>query len=168
MHQISNTYLLLKGINNFRKSKKLSQLDLVTEFLTLKESIYDEDLEKKHTEFASPKETSYCLFEKKTDTNIKNGEEKSYERTTRIDKSDKVSCIVQQLVDSGGSYLRHRKHVKNIATIFPKIRERERQKGRYIEIEFSENIAIKTKSEVQEAHFSGMQYALHCTIVQPW
>ena len=168
MHQISNTYLLLKGINNFRKSKKLSQLDLVTEFLTLKESIYDEDLEKKHTEFASPKETSYCLFEKKTETYIKNGEEKSYERTTRIDKSDKVSCIVQQLVDSGGSYLRHRKHVKNIATIFPKIRERERQKGRYIEIEFSENIAIKTKSEVQEAHFSGMQYALHCTIVQPW
>ena len=105
---------------------------------------------------------------KKLETYIKNGEEKSYERTTRIDKSDKVSCIVQQLVDSGGSYLRHRKHVKNIATIFPKIRERERQKGRYIEIDFSENIAIKTKSEVQEAHFSGMQYALHCTIVQPW
>ena len=124
-------------------------------------------LKKKHPEFALPKET-YCLFEKKTETYIKNGEEKSYERTTRIDKSDKVSCIVQQLVDSGGSYLRHRKHVKNIATIFPKIRERERQKGRYIEIEFSENIAIKTKSEVQEAHFSGMQYALHCTIVQPW
>ena len=84
-------------------------------------------LKKKHPEFALPKET-YCLFEKKTETYIKNGEEKSYERTTRIDKSDKVSCIVQQLVDSGGSYLRHRKHVKNIATIFPKIRERERDK----------------------------------------
>ena len=164
MHQISNTYLLLKGINNFRKSKKLSQLDLVTEFLTLKESIYDEDLEKKHTEFASPKETSYCLFEKKTETYIKNGEEKSYERTIRIDRSDKVSYIVQQLVDSGDSYLRHRKHVENIATVLPKIRER--HKGRYIEIEFSGNIAIKTKSEVQEAHFSGKQYALHCTIVQ--
>ena len=34
-------------------------------------------------------------------------------------------------------------------------------------MDFSENIAIKTKSEVQEAHFSGKQYALHCNIVQP-
>ena len=52
--------------------------------------------------------------------------EKSYDtRTTRIDKSDKVSCIVQQLVDSGDSYLRHRKHVENIATVLPKIREKD-------------------------------------------
>ena len=41
-----NTYLLLKGINNSRKSKKSNQLDSVTEFLTLKESMYDEDYEK--------------------------------------------------------------------------------------------------------------------------
>ena len=67
----------------------------------------DEDLEKKHLKFTSPKETSYCLFEKKTEIYIKNGEDKSYEQTTRIDKSWKVSCIVQQLVDSGDSYLRH-------------------------------------------------------------
>ena len=52
--------------------------------------------------------------------------EKSYDtRTTRIDKSDKVSCIVQQLVDSGDSYLRYRKHVENIATVLPKIREKD-------------------------------------------
>ena len=111
----------------------------------LKESMSDEDLEKRHPEFASLNETSYCLFEKKLETYIKNGEEKSYERTTRIDKSDKVSCIVQQLVDSGDRYLRHRKHVENIATVLPKIRER--HKGRYTEMDFSENIAIKTKSE---------------------
>ena len=34
-------------------------------------------------------------------------------------------------------------------------------------MDFSENIARKTKSEVQEAHFSGKQYTLHCAIVQP-
>ena len=34
-------------------------------------------------------------------------------------------------------------------------------------MDFSENIAIKTKSEVQEVHFSGKQYAFHCNIVQP-
>ena len=59
-----NTHLLLKGIDNFRKSNKLNQLDSVTEFLTLKESMSDEDLEKKHPEFASPKETSLSVREK--------------------------------------------------------------------------------------------------------
>ena len=34
-------------------------------------------------------------------------------------------------------------------------------------MDFSENIAIKTKSEVQEALFWGKEYALHCAIVQP-
>ena len=34
-------------------------------------------------------------------------------------------------------------------------------------MDFSENIAIKTKSEILEAHFWGKQYAFHCTIVQP-
>ena len=66
----------------------------------------DQNLEKNHPELTSPKETSYCLFDRKTETYIKNGEEKSYERTTRIDKSGEVSCFVQKLVNSGDSYLR--------------------------------------------------------------
>ena len=33
--------------------------------------------------------------------------------------------------------------------------------------DFFENITLKTKSEVQEAHFSGKQYALDCSIVEP-
>ena len=32
---------------------------------------------------------------------------------------------------------------------------------------FLENIVLKTKQEVQEVHFSGKQYALHCSTVQP-
>ena len=71
-----------------------------------------------------------------------------------------MSCMVQQLVDSGDSYSIHRKHVENIATVLPKIRER--HKERYIEMDFSENIATKTKSEVQEAHFFGK--AIHLTL----
>ena len=51
-----NTHLLLKGINNFRKSKKLNQLDSVTEFLTLTESMSDKDLEKKHPFILSVRE----------------------------------------------------------------------------------------------------------------
>ena len=68
-------------------------------------------------------------------------------------------------MESGPSYLRLRQHVEYINKVIPKIRER--HEGRYIEINFSENIALKTKSEVQEAHFSGKQYALHCSIVEP-
>ena len=40
LHQLSKYSLLLKGIN------KINQLDSVTEFLTLKESMPDADLEK--------------------------------------------------------------------------------------------------------------------------
>ena len=81
----------------------------------------------------------------------------------RIDKSDKVNDIVQQLVDSGDSYLRHWKHADS--TVLPKIKER--LAGKYIEMDFSENIALNTKNKVQEVYFSGKQHVLHCTIVQP-
>ena len=57
-----NTYLLSKEIYNFRKSKKLNQLDSVTEFLALKGSISDEDLDKKHPELASPKEIYSIIY----------------------------------------------------------------------------------------------------------
>ena len=160
-----NAHLFLKGINNFRKTKCLKQLNSVTEFLYLKSSMSSEDLAKLHPEFSSPKETSYYIFGMKTETYVKNGIEKSYERTTRLDKKDKVSDIVEQLIKLGPPYLKHRQHVANVNTVIPKIRER--HEGKYIELDFSENIALKTKSEVQEAHFSGKQYALHCSIVEP-
>ena len=34
-------------------------------------------------------------------------------------------------------------------------------------MDFSENIAMKPKFEVQDAHFSGKQYSLHCSVVEP-
>ena len=34
-------------------------------------------------------------------------------------------------------------------------------------MDFSENLAMKPKFEVQDAHFSGKQYSLHCSIVEP-
>ena len=95
-----NAHLLLKGVNDFRKAKSLMQLNSVTEFLQLKNSMSTEDLEKRHPEFSSPKETSYYVFGKKTETSIKNGVEKSYERTTHLDKTHKVCEIVEQLGES--------------------------------------------------------------------
>ena len=83
----------------------------------------------------------------------------------RVDKTDKVITIAEQLINLGANYLRHWRHVDNISAVLPKIKEQ--HSGRYIETDFSENIALKTNQEVQEAHFSGKQYALHCSIVQP-
>ena len=50
-----------------------------------------------------------------------------------------------------------------IKSKLPKIRES--FPGKYLEMDFSQNIALKTKNEVQTAHFSGKQQSLHCSIV---
>ena len=42
---------------------------------------------------------------------------------------------------------------------------RESFTGKYIEIHSSQKIALKTKDEVQNAHFSGKQQSLYCSIV---
>ena len=39
--------------------------------------------------------------------------------------------------------------------------------GMYIELDFSQNLALRPKDEVQSAHFSGKQFTLHCSIVDP-
>ena len=44
----------------------------------------------------------------------------------------------------------------NIAAILPMIRES--FSGKYIELDFSENLVLKPKHEVQNAPFSGKQY----------
>ena len=53
----------------------------------------------------------------------------------------------------------------NIAAVL--IVTRESFSGKHIEVEFSENFALKLKHDVQDAHFSGKQYSLHCSIVEP-
>ena len=73
--------------------------------------------------------------------------------------------IAQKPISIKDSYLRHSSHVDNINKVFPIFKEP--FQGTYNEFDFSENIAIKPKFEVQEAHFSGKQYTLHCSIVGP-
>ena len=88
---------------------------------------------------------------------FKNGIEKSCERVPRIDKKMEVKEVAKTLIEQGGSYLRRRSHVANIKNTLPLIRES--FNGKYIEMDFSENIAMKPKFEVQDAHFSGKQYS---------
>ena len=40
--------------------------------------------------------------------------------------------------------------------------------GKFIELDFLQNLAIRPKLEVQSAHFSNKQYTLHCTIAKPF
>ena len=61
--------------------------------------------------------------------------------------------------------MKHRSHVENINEVFPIVKES--FQGTYIELDFSENIAIKLKFQVQEPHFFGKQHTLHCSIVGP-
>ena len=39
--------------------------------------------------------------------------------------------------------------------------------GSYIELDFSQNLALHPKDEVQSVHFSGKQFTLYCAIVDP-
>ena len=39
---------------------------------------------------------------------------------------------------------------------------------KYIELDFSQNLSIRPKLEVQSAHFSNKQYTLHCAIAKPF
>ena len=73
-----------------------------------------------------------------------------------------------KLLQKGESYFRRRSRVDNSSKIFPLIREA--FTGKHIELDFSENLALKPKFEVQDAHFSGKHcsnYSLHCPIVEP-
>ena len=39
--------------------------------------------------------------------------------------------------------------------------------GKYIKLDFLQNLSLRPKDEVQFAHFSGKQFTLHCAIVEP-
>ena len=44
---------------------------------------------------------------------------------------------------------------------------KERFLGKYIELDFSENLALRPKHEAQSAQFSRKQHKLHCAIFCP-
>lgn len=60
--------------------------------------------------FLSSKLTTYYVFEKKIGAYVKDSAEKSYKKTIRAGKFDKVcftNLLYQQLIDSVVDYLRH-------------------------------------------------------------
>ena len=88
-----------------------------------------------------------------------------YKNFTRVDYLEPVKNICQRVLDSGNLYLKHRTCVGNCSSVFPLMKEA--YTGKYIEFNFFQNLALRPKDEVQSAHFSGKQFALHCSIVNP-
>ena len=168
-----NMHLLLDGVNNFRKTIKLSPHNSATEFIENCEVFYPgffesakyEQAIEKFPEFMSQSETLFYQFEMKEECYFKNGVKKTYNRTARVDKKEKVSDVVKNILHQAVLYLRHRSHVDNVSKVLPLIKES--FDGKYIELDFSENIAMKRKSEAQDSHFSGKPFSLHCAIVEP-
>ena len=68
-------------------------------------------------------------------------------------------------MDTGNAYLKHRTYVDNVSSVFPEMKSN--YNGKYIELDFSQNLDLRPKVEVQSAHFSGKQFTLHCSIVNP-
>ena len=80
-------------------------------------------------------------------------------------KKDEVSVLVVTLIENSERYLKHRSYADNVSSVLPMLRAG--YTGKFVELDFSENLALKPEHEVQSAHFSGRQHSLHCSIVQP-
>ena len=96
---------------------------------------------------------NYYVFKSVLESYVKEGVTKTYLRTTRVDKNESVCNIYASLVPNGECYLYHRSIVDNIKAVLPKLWES--FTGKYIEMDFSQNISLKTKDEVQTTHFRG-------------
>ena len=95
----------------------------------------------------------------------KDGTPGEYKRVTRADYHKPVKDIYKKLLENGDAYHKHRTHVNNVSTVFPEMKSA--YDGKYIELDLSQNLSLRPKGEVQSAHFSGKQFTLHCTIVDP-
>ena len=156
-----NAHTKLAGINNFRKMEKLKPILSVTEYLKSQKA---ETLDHaSYPERTSKKSVNYYVFETVLETYVKQGKTRSYTRTTRVDKNKAVSDLYSHFISNGERYLYHRRVVDNINSKLPKIRVS--FPGKYLEMDPSQNISLKTKNEVQTAHFSGKQQSLHCSIL---
>ena len=87
-----------------------------------------------------------------------------YTRTACVDHFEPVCLLVEKLKDLSDKYLLHRTYVDNCLSVIPILKEAD--DGKYIEVDFSQNLTLRPKDEVQSANFSGKQFTLHCAIVE--
>ena len=155
-----NPHLLLKSINRHRASCKLPIHKSLTEYI---KQLRDGE------NFAELDEDRVCMYhsyERVQETYTKrDGTPGCYTRTTRVEHHLPIKDISLKILDVADVYLKHRTYVDNVTTILPELKAG--YEGKYIELDYSQNIALRPKDEVQSAHYSGKQFTLHCAIVDP-
>ena len=75
------------------------------------------------------------------------------EQPELIKKTRCVSIIVDRLLQNSARYLKYRSFVDNASCVLPMLKNG--FNGKYIELDFSENLALRPKNEVKPAHFPG-------------
>lgn len=143
---MSDPHLLLQAVNHYRTSKKLKPHESLTNYIEALKSgeTFDEQEDEKTCTFHK--------YEKVLEPYTKkDGTPAEYKRITRVDYVEPVKRICQRIIDSGDEYLKHRTYVDNCASVFPLMKES--YSGKYIELDFSQNLALRPKDEVQSAHF---------------
>ena len=118
-------------------------------------------------EVTDEKLCKFYLYQRVTESFIgKEGKPVQHTRTTRVDDYKLVSQLVKGISEASDKYLEHRTYVDNCANVLPLMRDG--YQGKYIELDFSQHLALRPKHEVLSAHFSGKQFTLHCVIVEPF
>ena len=155
-----NPHALLKSINGYRSSKKLAPHKSLTAYLKQMKA------GDKFDEMSAEKVFKYYQYNRVVESYIgKEGNRIEYTRTTRTDHSEPVHKLVAELSEASDKYLKHRTYVDNCNYVFPLMKET--YTGKFVELDYSQNLSLRPKDEVQSAHFSGRQFTLHCAIVEP-
>ena len=107
----------------------------------------------------------YYVFETAvTNYFSKIGEEKSYTQTTQVNKKEPLSHVISQLQSQALAFLKHRFFVINDKIYSPRFLEN--CEHHVLWLDYSQNIALIEKMQVQSAHFSGKQHLLHNAIIK--
>ena len=155
-----NPHIILKSTNGYRISHNLVAHDSLTTYLTELEA------GKRFEEMDANNNCKYYECRRVEESCIgKNGERVEYTITARVDISELVHMLVPKLLGLSKTYLKHRTYVDNLTSVFPLLKES--YTGKFIELDFSQNLSLRPKDEVQSAHFSRRQFTLYCAIVEP-
>ena len=76
---------------------------------------------------------------------------------------DQLESLIK---DGSKKYKKHRSYVDNCSSVYPMMKDA--YSGKFIELDFSQNLALQPKLEVKSAHFFNKQYTLHCAIATPF
>ncbi len=155
-----NPHLLLKAVNRYRATRKMEVHKSLTTYIGQLKN------EEQFSELVEDRIVMYHSYERVDETYTKrDGTPGTYTRVTRVDHHLPLKEIVQKILTVADAYLKHRTYVDNISSTLPKLKGV--YEGRYIELDYSQNLALRPKDEVQTAHYSGKQFTLHCAIVDP-